>query len=134
MQLLGRYPWQWYCTLTFKVEKHPEAADKAFRYAINKLNKKIFGNNYARSKKLAVQWVRALEWQKRDVIHFHVLVTNVGTTSRDELKKLWEEFGFSKIDVYFDDGAIEYVLKDIVKDGELDVSLYIERTEQLKTV
>src|SRR5947209_12381580 len=53
--LLGRWQWEWFCTFTFRDMVHPEAADKRFRVLISQANRR---------------WVRALEYQKSDVIHW----------------------------------------------------------------
>jgi len=55
---------------------HPEAADKCFRVLISQANRVLFGVRWAKYG-TGLRWVRALEYQKRDVIHYHALIAGV---------------------------------------------------------
>jgi hypothetical protein len=65
--------WEWFCHFTFKEPVHPEQANKRYLRFIRDLNRHLFGRKYGDYGQ-GVSWVRALEWQKRDVVHFHCLI------------------------------------------------------------
>jgi hypothetical protein len=74
--LLGRWEWEWFCTFTFRDLVHPEAADKRFRVLISQANRVLWGVRWYQRRQ-GLRWVRALEYQKRDVIHYHALLAGV---------------------------------------------------------
>ena len=78
---LDPHQFEWFATFTFKDEKHPETANKSFRHWVNLTNKDIYGKNWNRRFPHGVKWVRALEWQKREVIHYHALISGVKDTN-----------------------------------------------------
>jgi len=84
-------PYQWYVTLTFKEPKHPEAADKAFFRWIRHINECIYGRRY-RERKKGVTYFKCMEYQKRDVIHFHCLIgdPHLYKLKRWDFMKAWE--------------------------------------------
>jgi len=71
VKFLTNYEWQWFATFTFKDATHPEAADKRYRFWTKLLDD---SNGYRPQRKQThkrrCMWVRGLEWQKRDVLHF----------------------------------------------------------------
>jgi len=105
-EFLMTQDWQWFVTFTFKEEIHPEAADKLYRVWLNKLNRALYGQRWRKKQSGGVKWVRALEWQKRGVLHYHALISNVGYADRDTWAACWTELGetskagFIKIDQY----------------------------------
>lgn len=121
----------WYATLTFREPVHPESAHKRFMRWIHKLNRKIYGVRYTKRKQ-GVRWVRALEWQKRDVIHFHCLIADIPEEWNPEFKDLrrlhwmdeWYKVnGIARIYPYDKNlGACFYLGKYISKGGEIDYS------------
>jgi hypothetical protein len=119
---LRRWTWQWFCTFTFREIVHPESADKRFRLLISKLNRQIHGPRWHK-KGLGVGWVRALEYQRRGVIHYHALVAGVGAERRLTWMDIWDELaGFARIEPIRDDSAVRrYVSKYVIKGGELDL-------------
>jgi len=125
-------PYKWYVTLTFKDPKHPEAADKAFFRWIRHINESLYGRRY-REKKKGVTWIKCMEYQKRDVIHFHCLI---GDPHLKKLKRLdfmeaWKcgcyrnkelVNGFARIVQYnATRGAVNYCSKYVLKGGEIDI-------------
>lgn len=122
--------WQWFVTFTFKDEIHPEAASKLFRLWIHKLNVGIYGRRWMNREPYGVKWVRALEWQKRGVLHYHALIANVGMEERSKWANVWAELGksskagFIKIDQYDESkgGAESYLSKYVTKGGQIDIS------------
>jgi hypothetical protein len=132
IELLSRYDWQWFATLTFKEATHPEAADKRYRYWIRQLDESN-GFRYGRKSTLryCCLWARGLEWQKRDVLHFHALISNIPyeLTSSAQMRAwsdawfLMGNTGFAKILPVSDIGGVAgYISKYCAKGGEVDLS------------
>ena len=95
---LCQWEWQWFATHTFREEVHPEAAHKRFRVFVSKLNRSLYGPRWYKKNK-SVQWVRALEWQRRGVIHYHALYANVGNARRLTWMDTWDRLaGFCRIE------------------------------------
>lgn len=124
---LSRFQWDWFVTLTFRESRHPEAADKLFRVWLNEINRALYGKRW-RQKGQGVYWVRCIEWQRRDVIHFHVLMSDTQdlneTMRRLSCMDRWRDLaGFSKIEKPKQQACVaRYCAKYIVKGGEIDVS------------
>jgi hypothetical protein len=140
---LSRYHWDWFCTFTFREAPHPEAADKLFRFWLSELNRSLYGRRWAAHPDGGVYWVRALEWQKRDVLHYHALLGDVKDLNESAKRLHWmdrwnELAGFAKIEVPHGRGAVAaYVAKYVAKGGEIDVSVnlrsYAEQISALST-
>jgi len=124
-------PFYLYVTLTFKDPKHPEAADKAFFRWIRYINECLYGRRY-RERKKGVTYFKCMEYQKRDVIHFHCLI---GDPHLDKsmiwgFMKAWETDchrskelvnGYARIYEYnAARGAVNYCSKYVSKGGEID--------------
>jgi hypothetical protein len=124
IEFLGRWEWDWFATLTFRGEVHPEAADKRFRVWISKLNRELFGPRWSK-KGVGVRWVRALEYQRRNVIHYHGLIGGLGVESlrRFDWMDAWEQLaGYARIEPPRDRGmVVAYCSKYVVKGGEIDL-------------
>ena len=133
VEFIKRYePFTWYVTLTFKEPKHPESADKAFFRWIRHINECLYGRRY-REKKKGVTWIKCMEYQKRDVIHFHCLIgdPHLYKLKRLDYMKAWEYDcyrskelvnGFARIFKYdAARGAVNYCSKYVLKGGEIDI-------------
>ena len=123
VELMSRFEWEWFCTFTFRNEVTPEAADKAFRLLVSVLNRREYGVRWYK-KGHGIQWVRALELQRRGVIHYHALFRLCGRLRRMEAVDLWWSLGFGIARIYAPRGqeaVRRYCAKYIAKDGELDV-------------
>lgn len=103
---------------------HPELAEKKFRYFIGDINRALFSRKWYEHGD-GVRWVRALEMQKRGVIHFHALIGGVGV---EDLRRLtymdkWEDIaGFARIEPVKSSYAVRcYVSKYVLKDGEIEL-------------
>ena len=132
---LQRYEWQWFCTLTFRDMVHPEAADKRFRTLISKLNRKLFGPRWSKKPNETVIWARGIEYQKRDVLHFHALIgcQNINLdcyTDRRHWADEWNDMaGFARIEkIKSAKDAARYVTKYVTKGGQIDLSPNITST------
>jgi len=127
VEMLSRFEWDWFVTLTFKNEIHPEAADKRFRVWLDQVNRPLYGRRW-RERGQGVYWAKALEWQKRNVIHFHLLMSDTQnlneTLRRLSLMDKWNHIaGFSKIEVPARQECVtRYCAKYIIKGGEIDLS------------
>jgi len=123
VELLGRWPWEWFCTLTFaEPNVHPERAAKCFRVWVATANRMAFGHGWA-SRGEGVTWVRALEYQRRGTIHFHGLMSGVGGLRRLTLMDRWKELaGFARVGAVKDQERVrKYVAKYVVKEGDIDL-------------
>lgn len=126
--------WEWYCHFTFREPVHPEQANKRYLRFMRDLNRNLYGRRYG-DKGGGVPWVRGLEWQQRDVIHFHGLIGGgVSVLRRLAYMDRWnEENGFARIQPYDKEkGAIYYMVKYILKGGEID--LYVPKNGIQKTL
>ena len=129
IQFLMPYRWHWFCTMTFRDYVHPEAADKRFRYFVSKLNRMLLGPRWHKKPSASVYWARGLEYQRRNVLHFHALL---GCAAKDlnhhAIRKYWEAVwnemaGYARIDcVRSHKDAIRYVTKYVTKGGQIDLS------------
>lgn len=116
-------PYEWYGTFTFREPTHPEQADKCFKRFIRRVNEDTWGRRY-REKGKGVYYAKAIEWQKRDVLHFHALIGGgVSRLKRRTYKDYWYiENGFARIEAYNPKrGAKGYLSKYITKNGEIDI-------------
>jgi len=120
--LLGRWEWEWFCTFTFRDMVHPEAADKRFRVLISQANRVLYGHRWHK-KGQGLRWCRALEYQKRDVIHYHALIAGVQDLRRLTWMDRWHELaGYARIEPIESSAAVSrYVSKYVVKGGEIDL-------------
>ena len=123
VELLGRYAWEWFCTLTFRQAwVHPERADKCFRVWLAMVNQAAFGKRWRRQGK-GVLWARGIEFQRRGSVHFHVLLARVGNVRRLSMMDVWDGLaGWARIrPVEHQDRVAKYVAKYVAKGGEIDL-------------
>lgn len=147
VQFLGRFKMDWFCTLTFRRSIHPEAADKLFRVWISKLNRDLYGVRWYRKPYNGVWWFRALEWQKREVIHYHALLGDVNNLNHSAKRLFWMDewfhlAGIARIDKISEipghqlEALNAYVSKYVSKGGEIDCSdslrWYMQRGEEVE--
>jgi len=130
-------PYELYCTLTFIEDIHPEQAERRFKRFIRKINESLYGRRY-REKRKSIYYVRALELQRRGVIHFHCLLGGgVYKLHRLRTMQLWESEpgnGMARIEKYnLTLGARNYLSKYVSKGrgGELDIFIPYELRRHL---
>jgi hypothetical protein len=137
VELLGRYEWAWFVTFTFKDAVHPEAADKKFRYWVGQVAQSYLGKNWRRKRQRQPVWVRGLEWQKREVLHYHALVGNlprlyVAAEWRSFFWQLWRSLdnaGLARVDPCNGrDELYSYLSKYVAKGGEIDISPNLDKS------
>lgn len=132
-EFLQRWSWDWFATLTFRGDPHPEKADKLFRVWVSKLNRKLYGVRWAPHGK-GVRWIRASEPQRRGTIHYHALLGGDGLADQRRLDWMDEWFklaGIARIEVPESASAVSaYCAKYVVKGGEIDLSRSLGRPTQ----
>lgn len=92
---LAQYPWQWFITLTFVVDVHPEEAEKKLRVWVSQMNRQLYGRNWKR-KGLGIYWVCSFEYQKRGILHIHGVMNGVEQLNPFEAMKLWERLDIDR--------------------------------------
>ena len=121
---LAQWSWDWFATLTFALETHPEAAVKKFRLWIAEMNDMLFGKRWLKHGD-GVNWVRAIEYQRRGVIHFHALLGSAGLSELRRVfwAKRWRDIaGFARIEPIRSGRHVRrYVAKYVTKGGEVDI-------------
>jgi hypothetical protein len=128
--LLNQYTWDWFITMTFREPTHPESADKRWRLWVSMINRQLWGPRWAK-KKQSVTWVRALELQKRGVIHYHALMShpkdlNLILSRFAQMQNLNTIAGFARIfPPRSVDAVISYCSKYVIKGGEIECSPYL---------
>lgn len=126
-------PFDWYLTLTFREEVHPEQADRRYNRFLRQINESLFGRRF-REKGQGIYHVRAIEYQRRGVLHFHSLMGGgVWKLRRLSYMDLWySENGIARIEPYNPNlGARSYLSKYVSKGGEVDIFLPPWRCTQL---
>lgn len=127
VELLQRYHWQFFCTLTFRYDPHPENAYKAFTLWVSRINDQIYGKHWKR-RDAGIYWCLALEYTKKGVIHFHALLGDSQDLNHQILRstagKIWWEIGgMNKIlPIDSDRMVLNYVAKYTSKGGQIDFS------------
>ena len=120
--VFGLANWKSFLSLTFRDEKTPDVANSLFQWFIRETNKHVFGKHYTRKVGHSYfSYVFGLEYQTRDVVHFHALVDKPIDFSF--VHKVWgERCGFAWIDGNLKSKAavVNYVCKYCVKGGQID--------------
>jgi len=121
--LINLANWSCFVTLTFKDEKQPDVAKALFNWFVRFNNVHLLGKHYTKFVGHSYfSYICAMELQKRDVLHFHVLVDKPLDFSY--VHKIWgERCGFVWIDGHIKSQAqtISYLCKYLLKGGEVDV-------------
>jgi hypothetical protein len=112
--------WSIFITLTFREEKPPDVAKALFMRLIRKLNEDVFGKHY--TKKVGhsyFSYLLAIEYQRREVIHFHVLIDR--PVNFDKIHILWNSWaGFAWTEIIKNQiKIVNYACKYISKGGEV---------------
>jgi len=118
--LTGAASWRSFLTLTYRDPVHPETAMRDLRRLIRRLNEDMYGKRYRRRVGHSYfSYVVGVEYQVRDVLHFHMLVDEY--VDYDFIHGYWgKAHGFAWIEPVTDSqGAIRYVTKYVFKDGHV---------------
>lgn len=115
--------WKSFITLTFREEKFPDVAMSLFKWWVKSNNEHAFGKRYNRVVGYSYfSYLVGMEYQSREVVHFHVLVDkpiNYGLTHL-----LWgERCGFAWVDgnLKSSQKVVDYVCKYVMKGGQIDL-------------
>jgi len=115
-------PWKTFVTMTFRDLKASDVAFKFWRRWVQYLNVDLFGAQYARFLGHSYfSYALALEFQRRDVPHFHALIDR--PIDYAKAHRWWSHAaGFAWFEPIENKAAcVRYVSKYIQKDGQLDI-------------
>jgi len=120
--ILSLADWKVSLTLTFRDEKPHDVAIAIFQRLVKELNKEVFGKQY---KKIVghsyFSYAIGIEYQIRDVIHFHAIVDRPVNFKR--IHTLWNKWaGFAWTDIIrskYD--CVRYIAKYNLKGGQVEV-------------
>ena len=125
---LSAYKFQWFATLTFETNVHPEAALKRWRFFTNQLNRALYGRRWQKKEHGGIYWILGIEYQKRGVIHFHALMGAINDLNEIASRLSWMDYwnelaGFARIEaIRSNEAALRYVTKYVVKGGDIEFS------------
>lgn len=114
VDLLGRYNWDWFVTLTFKEPPTTYTANNRLRRWIRTIEKQ---------ERRKVGYYKGMEFSKLGVPHFHLLMGNLDGVRREKYWELWfSQNGRARILPYDSKlGAGYYLTKYVVKDEYINV-------------
>jgi len=133
---LSKYEFQWFATLTFEINVHPEAALKRWRFFTNQLNRSLYGRRWQKKEHGGILWILGIEFQKRGVVHFHALMGAVDDLNARARRLTWMDYwnelaGFARIEaIRSDEAALRYVTKYVIKDGDIEFSKNLGDSKQ----
>ena len=136
VSFLTAYAFQWFATLTFGTNVHPEAALKRWRLFTNQLNRSIYGRHWQKKEHGGIHWILGIEYQKRGVIHFHALMGAESDLNMLARRLTWMDYwnelaGFARIEaIRSNEAALRYITKYVVKDGEIEFSKNLGNSTQ----
>jgi len=120
--IFGLADWKSMLSLTFKDERTPDVANSLFKWFVRENNKHLIGKHY--SQKVGhsyFSYVLGMEYQTRDVVHFHALVDK--PLDYSFVHRTWGgRCGFVWIDgnIRSRAQAVNYVCKYCVKGGQIE--------------
>lgn len=118
--LISKRIWVGFITLTFRNQTPYDSAIKLFYKLVQNLNRELFGKNYTKIVHHSYfSYALGIEYQRRDVIHFHSIVdkpVNFGM-----IHNFWNLFaGFAWTQIPKSNEAVtRYVAKYVCKGGEI---------------
>ena len=120
--VFGLADWKSFLSLTFRDEKTPDVANSLFKWFVRKNNEHAYGKHYTQKVKHSYfSYVFGLEYQTRDVVHFHALVDQPLDFSY--VHRIWgSRCGFAWVDgnIKSKAKAVNYVCKYCVKGGQIE--------------
>jgi hypothetical protein len=116
-----QWDWEWFCTLTFRGDIHPEAAAKRFDGFASRMNHALYGPRWYKQQ-VGIQWVRALEYQRQGIIHFHAVIAGAASERPSTWEQVWDDLaGLAEIGPIRNmTAALRYLTKYVHRGGELD--------------
>lgn len=132
--VFGLANWKSFLSLTFRDEKTPDVALSLFKWFIRQNNEHAFGKHYTRTVGHSYfSYVFGLEYQTRDVVHFHALVDK--PIDFAFVHKTWgERCGYAWIDGNLKSkaAAVNYVCKYCVKGGQIEA--FVNKDNQVPKI
>lgn len=139
IELLSRYHWQWFCTLTFPDTVSEHRAERAFNLWISRINRALFRSRWFKKPAKVLFWIRVSEPQARGVLHYRTLI---GCLSKDLRHHVTRSFadrtwgrlaGFCRIeDVRSQHRVIRYVTKSVTTNAEVAFSSNLKAVTSLE--
>lgn len=139
LEHVSSYDWELFVSLTFRDEIEPWKARKRLDKWVGSVNAHLYGWRYRR-KGRGVSYALGIEYQKRGIIHFHLLMSGLGLTGIPfkYLHSLWQSNGQRNLEtgkivdrlvngyawiepVNRLKGVSHYLTKYISKGGEIDL-------------
>lgn len=105
-ELLSRYRWQWFATLTFRGTPSFRKTDQAFRLWLSEIDEAVGTADF--------HWFRVTEHGAfGNNLHYHLLLGGLRDASKWDWILRWEELAGEAVIHYFFPcrGAITYILK-----------------------
>lgn len=122
-------PYDFFCTLTFRINVGLKQAKSLFYRFVRKLNENFIHTRYRDRHIPGIRWVRSEEMQGRGVVHFHTLLDHpkLAKASPAAIKRVWEGIdrasGRAEIRRYDPEGgACGYLGKAIIFGGDVEYS------------
>jgi len=114
VDLLGRYNWDWFATLTFRSPPTTYTANNRLRRWLNTIQ---------REEKRNIGYYKGMEFTRLGVPHFHLLMGNLDGVRREKYWEVWfRENGRARILPYDSKlGAGYYLTKYVVKDEYINI-------------
>ncbi len=114
VELLNRYNWDWFATLTFRSPPTTYTANNRLKRWIKAIEEQ---------EKRKVGYYKGMEFTRLGVPHFHLLMGNLDGVRRDKYWELWfTQNGRARILPYNPQlGAGHYLTKYVVKDEYTNV-------------
>lgn len=134
--MLSVFQFQWFATLTFERNIHPEAAIKRWRFFTNQLNRSLYGRRWQKKEHGGIYWILGIERQQRGVIHFHALMGAQTDLNKIARRLSWMDYwhelaGLARIEaIRSNRAALRYVTKYVVKDGDIEFSRNLGSSKQ----
>lgn len=114
--------WKVGLTLTFREDKPNDVAIAYWKRLIRALNKELFGEHYTKIVKHSYfSYAYGIEYQKRDVIHFHAIMDK--PVNFEKIHHLWNKWaGYAWTDLIRNHtGFVSYIAKYNLKGGQVEV-------------
>lgn len=132
--LIGRVPWQLAITVTNRGDVSELMLQKQFRAAINALGRRMYGRRWNKRVPEFISYAFVTERTKQEVPHIHALlwfhadVPNQLIIDSAFARIRWK-VGFIRVErVDHEKGAINYLVKDVCRGSEVELSKYFPRS------
>ena len=124
---LSQEHWDALLTITDPGMSHPEAMLKQTRWFMNSVNRRLYGRKFYKRGE-GIEYVIALERQKRGSVHSHSLIRLSDHALSNEIVRYMKDLteqcsGWSRVEIPRSQlDTVNYVCKYVTKDGDLHLS------------